>query len=386
MKESAVKYLTCLVMPVIIAIAALSLSWFFLWQAGEYRAMDEVVRRQLESGGLYNSALEQTSYGYKQALYRQVRPRVAALGSSRVMQFQGGMFTVSFVTMGGSAGGLMELEKSLREMLSAHKPEMIILGLDFWWFNDGYAEPLATRGRQRFETKNKASLSHLVEPYKWLLEGKLKPSVFLNVMTQPPVHQGIAPIAKGDGYDAQGAYHYVFETSRAARKPFDWDRRRMERGDRIYAPGDEISEERWRQFEKIVGIFERSGVKLILFLPPVSPATYEFLQNSGRHGYIEKLRTRLAGYRHTVYDYHDPATLGGDPCEFVDAHHAGTIFYRRILLDMAMRENSPLVSYVDVNGLFEDIKAHRGHATLWPPGMFPELKEADFLGIGCPKD
>lgn len=385
MKENAKKYLICVAVPIVVAAIMLALSWAFLQRAGEYRDMDEVVTRQIENGGLYNSALEQMSYGYKQALYRHVKPAVVALGSSRAMQFQGEIFTVPFVTLGGAASGFYELEKSLRQMLSVHKPELVIVGLDFWWFNDAYAEPAKDAAARRFQEKFDVRLEHLVEPYIWLVEGKLTPSVFLSVLKESPKHQGIAPIAKGDGYDAHGAYHYVSEALSVPEKPYDWDRRRMESGERMYATGDDISEDRWQQFDGIVRMLEGENIKFILFLPPMSPVGYEFLKNSGRHDYIEKLRQRLSSYRYHVYDYHDPETLGGNACEFVDAFHAGPIFYRRILLDLAMQENSPLAPYVDVNRIFEDIKMHQGHATLWPDGMFPALKEVDFLGIGCEK-
>lgn len=385
MKENASKYLICLLTPVVVAAILLSLSWGFLWRAGEYRSMDEIVERQMAQGGLYNSAIEQTSFGYKQALYTKTKPRIAALGSSRVMQFQGEAFNTSFVTMGGAAGGLLELQKAIEEMLAGHEPDLLMVGLDFWWFCDSYIEPASGMANRRFLTQVKPRLSHLLEPYKWLLAGKIRPVQIGQVLAAAPRHQGVAPIIRGDGYDVHGAYHYVQTTSQPASpdETFNWDRERAERGDRTYSFCDKVSSERWEEFEKAVRLLEDTNINFILFLPPLAPDIYAYLKNSGRHGYIEGLRQRLAEYKYPVYDYHDPDILGGDPCEFIDALHAGPIFYRRILLDMAMRESSRLAPYVEVNRLFEDIQEYHGRATLWPEGMFPDRKEMDFLGIGC---
>ena len=57
------------------------------------------------------------------------------------MQFREESFNENFITTGGAMNHLNEGYLFLEEMTKVHKPEIIILGLDFWWFNENYYQP-----------------------------------------------------------------------------------------------------------------------------------------------------------------------------------------------------------------------------------------------------
>ena len=96
---------------------------------------------------LFGSGVSQDFVDYKLQLYAALRPDIAAVGSSRVMQFRGAWFRRPFCNMGGVAGNLAVLRSTVDAMLRLHRPRAVILGLDFWWFLPQWeAEPFQLPG------------------------------------------------------------------------------------------------------------------------------------------------------------------------------------------------------------------------------------------------
>ena len=121
---------------------------------------------------LFGSGVSQDFVDYKLQLYAALRPDIAAVGSSRVMQFRGAWFRRPFCNMGGVAGNLAVLRSTVDAMLRLHRPRAVILGLDFWWFLPQWeAEPFQevppTAGSYNY------GFASLKKPWQWLLEGKI---------------------------------------------------------------------------------------------------------------------------------------------------------------------------------------------------------------------
>ena len=83
---------------------------------------------------IFGSGISQDFVDYKLRLYAAVKPVIAAVGSSRVMQFRGDWFRKPFVNLGGAAGNLSVLNSTVNAMIRDHRPKVVLLGLDFWWF------------------------------------------------------------------------------------------------------------------------------------------------------------------------------------------------------------------------------------------------------------
>jgi len=124
-----------------------------LWNVGESHGIERVLRseREIVSRGdesLFGRALvaeEMRRYKARELVER--RPRIVALGSSTTMQLRGFHFAIErarafdagFYNAGGlmqHAGDLPELERLIEQIGSVR---VIVLGLDPWWFNSGWA-------------------------------------------------------------------------------------------------------------------------------------------------------------------------------------------------------------------------------------------------------
>ncbi len=116
-----------------------ALNMLFIVGAGENLSFGRITRIQQESGAIYGTAFNQNTFLYKLELAKLIRPRLVVLGSSRVMTFRQEAFSVPFVNLGGAMNHLNEGRMFLRELVKFHRPEVVVIGLDMWWFNDEFS-------------------------------------------------------------------------------------------------------------------------------------------------------------------------------------------------------------------------------------------------------
>ena len=81
------RFILIVLLPVLLLLPAGAANWLFLENAGELTAIEDVVARQQNEGGLYGTAIHPNDYAYKLALLAARQPEVVAIGSSRVLQF-----------------------------------------------------------------------------------------------------------------------------------------------------------------------------------------------------------------------------------------------------------------------------------------------------------
>lgn len=88
---------------------------------------------------LFGSAVTESSL-IKFKVIEQKKPKVVAIGSSRVMQFRSNYFiNRDFYTMGGTAGSIIDAGKTFERIKKSYIPEVVILGVDLWWLNPNYS-------------------------------------------------------------------------------------------------------------------------------------------------------------------------------------------------------------------------------------------------------
>jgi hypothetical protein len=378
-KKDPASFFLGMAVPLILCTLMFGFSAVLLTRAGEYASLDRILDKQMRTGGVYGSPLYQRTYYYKQRIYERTRPEVAVLGSSRVLQFQAQDFRVSFANL-GSMSSLDEVSDLARAVFGGHKPSLLILGVDFWWFlGDGKAAAFT-----RDPPETSLRLRDVFMPFSWLLQGKLKPRDIRLIFAGGSPNIGVSGITLGDGHDRAGAYYYTSIWT-GSRESDDYQFRssfaKIKKGAKIYAWSDRISDTQWKKFTALLDDLQRRGIPTVLLLPPLAPPVLDVMRQSGKYGYIDGLRLRLsetaAAYNMPLYDDHDLRFAGASACEFIDGHHGGAIVYKRILLDMAGREPQ-LAARVDAEALRQAIGNFRGRASLLPD-------ETDFLGLGCPK-
>ena len=345
---------------------------------------------------LFGSGVSQDFVDYKLRLYAAIQPAIAAVGSSRVMQFRGAWFRKPFCNMGGVAGNLAVLRSTVDAMLRIHKPEAVILGLDFWWFLPQWeAEPFKevppTGGFYNY------GFASLKKPWQWLLEGKISPrelaAPLLGLLGAGFREDrfGIMAQQTDDGFGPDGSWYATAEAT-GRKRPLDFQFRdtlaQVAQGSKAFyraRPGQTgPSEEHLDAFAEIWCRLKSRGVQTFVFIAPLSGRVLEAMRkNPEAWPHLFRLREALASRGIDALDCTDPAAFASGDCEFIDGFHGGEVSYARILRRMADRWPA-LLAYVDMERLDAVIGGWAGHV-LVPDSRLTPLPETDFMRLGCPK-
>lgn len=191
---------------------------WWLHSSGDVAVERAVAEQSKGNFAVFGSGVSQDFVDYKLQLYAKVKPEIAAVGSSRVMQFRGAYFRKPFLNVGGTAGNLPVLRSTIDAMLRIHKPDAIIIGLDFWWFMpqwnaDPFKEEPPTSGSYNY------GFDSLKKPWTWLLEGKISFRDFIAPMLPQSMggfrnaRYGIMAQQYNDGFGSDGSWYYTGEST-----------------------------------------------------------------------------------------------------------------------------------------------------------------------------
>lgn len=381
-------FLTLGLLAVVAVGLLLPYSFWWVHACGDVAVERAVAAQAGGNFAIFGSGVSQDFVDYKLRLYAAVKPEIAVVGSSRVMQFRGSYFRRPFVNVGGTAGNLSVLRSTIDAMLRIHRPQAVIIGLDFWWFSAGWQkDPFApeppTSGSYVYD------LETLKAPWKWLLEGKIGWREFFAPLTGAfrDDRFGIMAQRSNDGFASDGSWHYTADVT-GRQRPFDYQfgdtLKQVRYGIKAFAPAPVLSEEHLDAFAEIYCRLKSRGIQTYVFIAPLSATVLDAMrERQAGYPHLFSLYTALMERGIDVMDFTDPRKFGSSDCEFVDGFHGGEVTYTRILRDLVDRYHA-LVAYVDVERINRVLKEWKGHATVYDERV-TTLPEVDFMNLSCPK-
>jgi hypothetical protein len=289
----------------------------------------------------------------------------------------------------GSMRDMAQIRSLLQSMFAVHKPKLVILTIDFWWFNSARTEEVVDL---QPDTVGPLSLVQLTQPFQWIAQGKIGVGDFLASALAPgykPQGIGVAAIYDHAGYDRDGAYDYGGKLrGREVHDDRHFKRTLKRIGEstehnkfNVHTPVDPAQ---WQEMLDIVHMVEAEGSELILIVPPVSKTVADMLASHGAPILLDQMNERLPTLGHPVFNFHDPTALGSGECEFIDGFHGGRVTYLRMLQSVLRSGKTDLASYVDGAEIDRLIAENAGHAML-KENIRPGEPETDFLDLGCKK-
>lgn len=394
LRRYAVTYLSIVVVFSLLAgIGTQIIFALFLWRAGEFMPLRDIVERQLKSGAIYGSAIHEDGFAYKLELAAAMAPEIIALGSSRILQFRQDVFDTTFVNAGRAMIVPAEGQKFMAALAPRHKPKIIIIGLDFWWFNPNRSDP---HRRARNASLDLAAL-RLAESWFW--QGKVSPSDLWRVAVlgdlRNPLSErdniGVAAIKRGNGYRADGSRDYGLRY--AGRDPTFDDQGfantlgRVKRAEAQFVYGQSTDGKVFGEIKEFLRYLEHVEITPIIVLPPLSRRVLDAMQRRGAdYGYFAEMRKFASGLKIEAYDFTEPESLGAGDCEFVDGFHGGEVVYMRMLAEILKRNPaSALAPYLNAADLVRTIQQAGGHVLSQQSARQYALAESDFLQLGCLK-
>lgn len=376
----------------------------FLYNSGEFMSIEEIVDKQLASDqysivGFATS--NHTDEEYKNELYTRLNPKVLVLGSSRVMQFRQDYFSVPMVNAGGVMSSVNRGRNYVYKAYSHHIPDLVILGLDYWWFHESeisLKEKTASTSKLGFHVSPRDTIL----PLQWLLKKKIKLSDYFKLMNPLNIVSndfsrgiGVDGYLNKNGFAPDGSYIYtkrIMGKEICEDKSFGLSFERIEHGgdplhhaySRYFQYGSKINEAEFSNFVELIKMMEAKGSKVILFIPPLAPSVISKMEDYwGKYAYVNELRRKLEVAGLSYFDFHDPKVLSSSDCEFLDGYHGGEITYVKIL-QLLSKQVPELLYYLNEPYIASVTKNYQNLAMV-PQEKLDYIKEVDFLGIGCHK-
>jgi hypothetical protein len=364
----------------------LTIPIMFLYRVGEYMPLEDVVHKQLQSDGkpVYGTALFKRSSYYKKYLLEASSPRIVALGSSRVLQLRQHMFSEKFVNLGRTMNSIDQGLSFLPYIINS-KPEVVLLGIDIWWFNGRYVRSAIRKGAY-IKPHLLPGPGHSIKVIKWLLAGKVSLDEIAKSIISDVEDIGLAGQYK-DGFGPDGSY---YETRMITGKKNNNDAQFLNTISRIkqdrsrFEYEKNVDDERFKKFIKLVRALQNEKIKVItFFLPFADSVNQEMNVLRNKYLYIDDIKRRFNELKLFYLDYQDVTGIGSSNCEFLDGFHGGEVTNMRILIDIA-KQLPELAAYLNINHLEEKIEENSGRAFV-PDAEINALPEIDFLRIGCKK-
>jgi hypothetical protein len=376
-----------LCVPVIGAI-----NYTFLKNSHEFEHIDNVVRMQLQSGGLYLPAQHQTIFPYKLALYHKIKPKIVVMGTSRANRIRSRYFNVPFVNLGNTTYSFKHGEIIIREMAVTHKPETILLALEHWWFIGGPSGPF--EGFNQKINGTEFQLDMVFMPSKWLLEGKVSFQKFTRILLGQNLNPfptfGTLATVTGAGFCRDGSkydYGRVFGFDKYNGNGFNEERDMISRGIGLFAYGRSINLERWAEFLSLLDLAKSLDIQVITLLLPFPARVIDWMSEMGEnYAYIDEARAKIPEASPRHFDFFDPREFGSSDCEFFDGSHSGEITDLRMLRIIGRDPASGLGPSLNWQRIEDAIQQYHGKTMVPIHSYGPQYKEIDFLRMGCNKN
>lgn len=321
---------------------------------------------------------QQMVYKLKRSLYK--KPEFMVLGSSRVTQFRDVMAPgMSFYNATLAATNLDEALAFVRTLYPRHKPAVLLLGIDPWWFDPA-------RGGVPEEA------AEIEFSYRKLLSGmfgkgfrrRIVLSLFSGEMRydadelggRRPV--GYLAALSGNGFRPDGSYQYgnilldkntFYDMARSgSRYGYEYlvNHVRSLKGRFSYV--GEPADSQIATLRDFVDYHRRNGVEIILFFPPLAPTLYRAVQETPeQRAYFAKVDAavrRLAAESGVpFFNFHDLTALGLGDEHALDGVHVDEIASLAVI--RAMAAGSPALSRLFDDAAHERLLRLATHRDAW---------------------
>jgi hypothetical protein len=286
-----------------------------------------------------------------------------------------------------------EVQIFIDEMLQFHKPKLVIIGVDFWWFNTERIDQTDFPSHQ--DRSDLITREKMTSPISWLWDRKLSVWRYFSIIAgrsentiRSGDNLGIMATVQGNGFRPDGSFFqgnaYLAQNGRP--NAFKEYLQRIDNANNGFEHGGSVGN-RVQELRRLVEKIKSNGTDVVLFSTPLAPPVLQRLQESSDgYSYILEMHRELQQIGTEYYDFLSPNDTNNDPCEYLDGIHGGDVVYQKILLGMVNQNpNSAISQYIDAVSLQKAVVEFSGRTlSVFRPGDL-KGKEVDFIGRGCPK-
>ncbi|GAA4451792.1 hypothetical protein [Novipirellula rosea] len=339
--------------PIVILVLIPELA---LWKTGETWPANHAAYKQQTATEetLYSREFLSQQFGvYKFAAIQLRKPKIIALGSSRVMQFRDFMFSPledSFYNAGGMTQSVTELNEyvDLLENQQLPRPEIAIIGIDPWWIKSEYQRDKSWLAQQDESYHFAAHINAL----RTLVRRNRIPE-----LTKAITHSnrspyfgyraiGTAPIKFGSGFRKDGSWQYtpqilleIVETHQFIDRedPPIIERIRFHHGN--FSTPATVDPEKTSRLLSLLERLQTLGIEVMVLLPPYSSDCIDALSTDANlkswwDFYQTHFVDSLRSHGIHVNPAASPKDFGLDDTYMIDGYHPGEVFMGHIVLEL----------------------------------------------------
>lgn len=330
----------------------------YLIYIGESMPLAWVANTQSEAvPSLFRNLYGNRDYAYKLYNIRLREPEIIALGSSRVLQIRDGFFNKNpeaFYNAGAPAWQLEEVYDLVKAIPKEQLPEVILLGIDFPWFNPDYPaapETVSVNDWENLFLVNRAFIQDLLLGDDFNLEALSKR---IEPGSESALALGIKAIRDGHGFRNDGSEQYGdFLVAQWLSQASERERHLalMRSGGEMYVYGDVVDQTAINMLDDLLDYANENNFIIIGFFPQYMPSLWEEMMHSGHYAYIpqakESIESAFNLHGFPIFDYSNGAWIGTTDEEFFDGWHASELANLRQYRHLLSYTESILGDYSD---------------------------------------
>jgi len=337
-----------------------------LFASGELMSSEAIAQRQ---NNWDNLVLVGKSYNHRQEYYKlhvtkTRKPKIIALGSSRVMPFRSKFFNFSrsFYNAGGAARKPADFLEFLNRIPEGDEPEVIIIGLDQVFFNPNwYLWPEIKEIRKKEKKEDfynrlfSSQNTNVFELWIWARAAVLK-DYFINrkfalkdifsLNSKDYDKIGLQAYSIENGLLNDGTWYYgnvVKGDYLEYKDNFSKTINMIKHGLSHYEYSNDVAQDSIENIELFLKECKKRNIHVVAFIPPFPHTVIEaFKLMKDKHGYIFKLNDTLKPlfnkYGYSMFDFSDLAWLNASDRETYDGKHASEKAYLRLFLRMIKKD------------------------------------------------
>lgn len=370
-----------------------------LFLEGEVMPLGQVIRLQKRTDRLvlYGPAVSGPDGAFKLQSVLERKPRLLAMGSSRVMPIRSKFFkdSKSFYNSGGSVSGFRHFRQFLQNIPEGQEPKLIVMAFEQRYFNAACGHFMPPKDYDEWlhweqdtpkilldgvrDTYRKVLIEK--RPFKELLpvtpDGKYTLADALHAL-RTMERIGLTARAKSSGYRNDGSYYYgKYISDPTATDHWDYQFRetlnRMTGGISGFQYGDDVWQETLDEIELLLPYCKKRGIHVVAFMPAIAPTVLDRMRQSGNFTYVDKIMPRaepiFRKHGFHFFDFTDMREIGSGDHETIDGWHASEKAYLRAFIKMAEVDET-LRREVDLPELKTRLAATKGDFDVFGPNEY----------------
>lgn len=301
---------------------------------------------------------ESNTLAIKTTIVNNSKPKVVAIGSSRVLQFRKEMFREPFYNYGYTTTSIGTILPTLKLITEDSPPQYLILGLDQWNFNKKWDKSEYPNYHQRNIIIQNIAVPSIPAFLKEIFESK-------NFFNIPEGKIGLNAVNYNNGFRRDGSRDYGTQIEKLELNDTtleDYQFRntfsRIQEGNHRFQYGKEINFSDLQYIEDIIDYCINQDIKLFIFMPPFAPSVWAAMERSGNYNYIkeaDKHVKRICNIHNIPYfNFSGSHLVHYSDSEMLDGFHGSERVYGKMLLHMAQL-SSDIESIIDKDNLIQTL-------------------------------